>query len=357
MELKGQVGEFIYQNEVNGYSICEFYINDEELIIVVGYLPFINTGDTLKIIGNYVVHKEYGEQFKIQTFEKCLPETLEGLERYLAGGIVKGIGPAIAKKIVSTFQDETLEVLRTNPQKLSKIKGITYGKAEDIVNEFNEKWELWQIVGFLEKFGISTANCKKVYTELGINAIETIKQNPYVLVDITYGVDFKKIDKMALDIGIDTNSNKRIESAIKYALNLSNTNGHTCTLKQNLIAFVTELLNVNKEHIEDAIINLKAKKQIVEEKREEETWLYLYQTYMAEENIAEKLLRLQNSKNIKKIKNIKTEILKQEKMLDIVLSEEQKQAIELVNENNVCVITGGPRNRKNNNNKKYNRNI
>ena len=103
MELKGQIGEFIYQNEVNGYSICEFYIDGEELITAVGYLPFINSGDTLKIIGNYVTHKEYGEQFKIETFEKCLPETLEGLERYLAGGIVKGIGPAIAKRIVKTF--------------------------------------------------------------------------------------------------------------------------------------------------------------------------------------------------------------------------------------------------------------
>lgn len=343
MELKGVVGDFVYQNEVNGYSICDFYIDNDELITAVGYLPFINTGDTLKLIGNYVTHKDYGEQFKIETFEKCLPETLEGLEHYLAGGIIKGIGPATAKKIIATFQNETLEVLRGNPQKLCQIRGISYEKAEEMVNEFNEKWELWQIVGFLEKFGISTSNCKKVYTELGVNAIDIIKQNPYVLVDITYGVDFKKIDKMALDIGIDVNSTKRIESAIKYALNLSGNNGHTCTIKQNLISFVSELLNVEKENIEEAIINLKAKKDIVEEKREDETtWLYLYPTYTAEENIAEKLLRLQKAKNIKKIKNIKAEILKQEKLIDIILSEEQKEAIELVNENNVCVITGGP---------------
>ncbi len=342
MELKGQIGEFIYQNEVNGYSICEFYIDNEELITAVGYLPFINTGDTLKITGNYVTHKEYGEQFKIETFEKCLPETLEGLERYLSGGIVKGIGPAIAKRIVKTFGDETLEILRNDPQKLSHIKGITYERAEEIVNEFNEKWELWQIVGFLEKFGISSSNCKKVYTELGANAVEEIKKNPYILVDITYGVDFKKIDKMALDIGMDVNSTKRIESAIKYALNLSSNNGHTCTVRENLCSFVKELLNVEQEYIDEAIINLKAKKEVVEENRNEKTWLYLYPTNTAEQNVADKLLRLQKAKNIKKIKNIKAEILKQEKMLDIILSEEQKEAIELVNDNNVCVITGGP---------------
>ena len=235
-----------------------------------------------------------------------------------------------------------MEVLRGEPHRLCQIKGITYERAEDIVNEFNEKWELWQIVGFLEKFGISTSNCKKVYTELGANAVNEIKQNPYVLVDITYGVDFKKIDKMALDIGMDINSGKRIESAIKYALNLSGNNGHTCTLKQNLITFVAELLNVQAENVEEGIINLKAKKDIVEETQEDKTWLYLYPTYVAEENIAEKLLRLQKAKNIKKIKNIKAEILKQEKAIDIILSEEQKEAIELVNNNNVCVITGGP---------------
>ena len=243
---------------------------------------------------------------------------------------------------MDTFGKETLEVLRGEPHKLCQIKGITYERAEEIVNEFNEKWELWQIVGFLEKFGISTANCKKVYTELGVNAIDEIKQNPYVLVDITYGVDFKKIDKMALDIGIDINSGKRIESAIKYALNLSGNNGHTCTLKPNLITFVAELLNVNTESVEEGIINLKVKKDIVEETQEQATWLYLYPTYVAEENIAEKLLRLQKAKNIKKIKNIKAEILKQEKSIDIILSEEQKEAIGLVNDNNVCVITGGP---------------
>lgn len=236
-----------------------------------------------------------------------------------------------------------MQILRGDPQRLSQIKGITYARAEEIVSEFNEKWELWQIVGFLEKFGISTANCKKVYTELGVNAIDEIKQNPYVLVDITYGVDFKKIDQMAIDIGIDINSSKRIESGIKYALNLSSNNGHTCTLKRNLMSFVSELLNVSKENIEEAIINLKAKKEVVEETQEDETWLYLYPTYKAEENVAEKLLRLQKAKNIKKIKNIKAEILKQEKAIDIILSEEQKEAIELVNDNNVCVITGGPR--------------
>lgn len=151
MELKGHVESFIYQNEVNGYSICLFDIG-EEVITIVGYLPFINVGDTLKLNGNYVIHQEYGQQFKVLTFEKMLPETTEGMERYLASGVIKGIGPATAKRIVDNFQEETIHVLKFEPEKLSQIKGISKEKAVDISNEFNEKWELWQIVGFLEKF-------------------------------------------------------------------------------------------------------------------------------------------------------------------------------------------------------------
>ena len=124
---------------------------------------------------------------------------------------------------------------------------------------------MWQIVGFLEQFGISASSCKKVYDELGANAVEKIKENPYILVDIVYGVDFKKIDKMALEIGIDRNSPSRVESAIKYALGLIGNNGHTCALKENLITFVMDLTGVSQESIEEAIINLKVKNQIVEE--------------------------------------------------------------------------------------------
>lgn len=156
MEIKGQISEIIYQNEVNSYTIAEFE-TDEELTTIVGYLPFINKGDSLKLVGNFVNHPDYGRQFKIQTFEKLLPETQEALEKYLAGGIIKGVGPATAKRIVENFGEETLSILKFEPYKLANIKGISKTKALEISEEFNEKWELWQIVGFLEKFRYSWA--------------------------------------------------------------------------------------------------------------------------------------------------------------------------------------------------------
>lgn len=156
MEIKGQISEIIYQNDVNSYTIAEFE-TEEELITIVGYLPFINKGDSLKIEGNFINHPEYGKQFKIQTFEKIMPETLESLEKYLAGGIIKGVGPATAKRIVNNFGEETISILKFEPNKLSNIKGITKIKAKEISEEFNEKWEQWQVIGFLEKFRNSWA--------------------------------------------------------------------------------------------------------------------------------------------------------------------------------------------------------
>ena len=217
MELTGEVKEIIYQNEINSYTVAEFETDNEE-ITIVGYLPFINVGDTLKLIGKIVTHQDYGEQFKVDTFEKMMPQTLGSLERYLSNGTIKGVGHATAKKIVNTFKEETIHVLKFEPHKLAQIKGINEEKAISISQDFIENWEVWQIVGYLEKFGIGVQNAKNVYKQLGTNAIEEIEANPYILIDVANNVDFKKIDKMALNIGLPYNNDKRVKSGIKYAL-------------------------------------------------------------------------------------------------------------------------------------------
>ncbi len=341
MEIKGQIVDVIYSNEINGYMVAEFK-TENDTIVITGCLPFIENGDSLKVFGKYVTHPDYGEQFKVETFEKIMPETEEALERYLAGGIISGVGPATAKKIVDRFKEETINVLRFEPEKLSRIKGINIEKASKISEEFNEKWDLWQIVGFLERFGISAQNSKKVYQKFGKDAIVEIEENPYMLLDITYGVDFKKIDKMALDLGVKVNSMQRIESAIKYSLAISSQNGNTCVEEENLIEFVINLLDVQREDIEDALINLKAQAKIYIEEMNGNIWVYLDTFYVCEKNIADKLIVLNESKNIKEIKDFDMKFKKEEDIVDITLSEKQKEAIKAVNDNNVCVITGGP---------------
>ena len=341
MELKGEIKEIIFQNEINSYTIAVMETEFEELT-VVGYLPFITIGDSLKLEGKYVEHPEYGRQFKIETFEKIMPETLDSLERYLGNGTIKGVGPATAKRIVDYFGDETLYVLKFEPEKLGNVKGITRNKGLEIAAQFNENWELWQIVGFLEKFGIGVQNSKNVYKALGVNAIEEIEANPYVLIDVANNVDFKLIDKMALEMGVALNNEKRIRSGIKYALIRATYNGHCAVTEDNLYDFVRNLLNVENEDIENAIINMKAKQEIYIEERDGNTWVYLYYYYEVEENIAGKLLTLDKAKNMKKISHLNKEIKEIEKKTNIFLSEKQKEAIEAVNNNNVCIITGGP---------------
>ena len=341
MELKGEIVDVIYKNEVNSYTIANLE-TESEIFTVVGYLPFINVGDNLKLEGKFVTHQEYGRQFKIDTFEKIMPETLDALERYLANGNVKGIGPATAQKIIKEFREETISVFKFEPEKLSKIKGISREKAIEMGKSFNENFELWQIVGFLDKFKIPVSAAEGIYKKLGENTIGKIEENPYILVDLVRGVDFKQIDKMALDLGMDYTNPERIANGIKYSLEIVTNNGHTCVQKENLELFVKELLNISEDLIETEFINLRAKEKIVIEVRENTKWVYLYEFYKAEENIAQRLMVLNNSKNIKKISKIDKELKILEEKQDIILSEKQIEAIKEINNNNVCIITGGP---------------
>lgn len=341
MELSGQLTEIIYQNEVNSYLIG-ILENEEDTITIVGYMPFLVEGDYIKVIGNFVTHKEYGKQFKVETFEKVMPKTLDSLEKYLSNGTIKGIGPATAKKIVSTFGEDTINVFKFEPEKLTQIKGITKEKAIEMAQCFVENWELWQIVGFLDNFGISPANAKTIYKKLGPQTIDEIESNPYILIDLIKGVDFAKLDKYALENGFEINNYKRIKCGIKYSLVKITYNGHCCTLEANLIKYVKELLKVEDDDIEHCLIDLNVKEEIVIEKREDENWVYSKEIYDAEANIASKLILLDSAQNIKRIAGFDSELEKIEKAGNINLSAKQKEAIQAINSNNVVIITGGP---------------
>ena len=342
MELKGEIKEIIYRNEVNSYMIAVLETEDQEETTVVGYLPFIEKGDSLKLVGNFVEHPEYGTQFKIETFEKLMPESIEAIEKYLSSGKLKGVGPATAEKMVRTFGQEILNILKYEPEKLVCIKGITRQKAIEISQSFNENWEVWQIVGYLEKFGIGPQSAESIYKKLGANTIEQIEDNPYLLIDLTNRVNFAQIDQMALKMGMDIENDKRIRSGIKYALKLSTNNGHCTVLYENLLQFVKDLLGVSEEMIENNMIYLQTKKEIVLEDREKQEWVYLANYYQAEKNVAENLIALDEYTNVKEIQGFERKLKKIEKTSDIELSEKQREAVVAIQNHNVCVITGGP---------------
>lgn len=350
MELTGEITAIIYRNDTNGYTIANLVVDKAE-ITIVGYLPFVNKGDYVKVYGKIVTHPDYGEQLKVETFEKILPQTLDALEKYIGNGIIKGVGPATAKKIVKKFGEQTIEVMKMEPDKLATIKGITLEKAQEISESFSENWDLWQIVSFLEKFGIGAESAQKIYKSLGADTINKIQSDPYVLEDIGIKVDFSQIDKLALSIGIEKNSLRRIGSGVVHALNLASFNGHTCVLEANLITYTSGLLGVSEEDVLDGLKDLRAKEKIYYEDRSSmvtdegktemrvQTWVYLDIFYKAEMNIAQKITSLEKSDNLKRIPNLYAMI---RKVSDISPSEKQQEAIEMVSENNVTIITGGP---------------
>lgn len=304
-----------------------------------------------------MTHKDYGEQFSVKTFRKEMPKTLDALERYLGGGSIKWVGPKTAKKIIKKFGEDTIFVLEKNPKELAQIPGITESKAADISESFIENKELWKIVGFLEEIGIASSYAKRVYELYGVNAVEEIKSDPYRLIDVVRGISFKVIDEAALKIGVDQNDEQRIIYGIKYGLLLSSYNGHTCVLKNNLLDFTSTLLQITESTIKIILNQMKVKGTVVIEEREDEEWVYLREFYDAEVFIASKLIRLDNVKNRKQIAKVGEKLEKLEQSSGIELSDKQREAILAVNKNNVCVITGGPRNWKDYNNKKYNRSI
>ena len=340
-ELIGEVQDIIYQNETNGYTIAVLETDKEE-ITIVGYLPFVTNGDTLKVRGNYVEHKDYGTQFKIITFEKTMPKDEVSIRKYLASGKIKGVGEVTAKNIVKKFGENTINIIKYDPIKLTEVRGISEEKAQIISEAFIENQEMWKIVSFLERFNIGAEHAKKVYEMLGIDSVRKIEEDPYILIEITRGVDFKKIDQMAIKMGIELENKKRVQSGIKYGLIKATYNGHSCILQTNLIEYVRTLLSINTEVIEDNIINLKAKEEIKVVKRNGEKWVYLINFYNTEQEIAFRIKELQKSKNTKEIKNIESELKKLQNNSQIELSEKQKEAIKEINKNNILIITGGP---------------
>ena len=340
-ELIGEIQDIIYQNETNGYTIAVLETDKDE-ITIVGYLPFVTSGDTLKVRGNYVEHKDYGTQFKIITFEKTMPKDEVSIKKYLASGKIKGVGEITAKNIVKKFGENTINIIKYDPIKLTEVRGISEEKAQIISEAFIENQEMWKIVSFLERFNIGAEHAKKVYEILGIDSVRKIEENPYILIEITRGVDFKQIDQMAIKMGIELENKKRVQSGIKYGLIKATYNGHSCILQTNLIEYVRSLLNISTEVIEDNIINLKAKEEIKVVKRNGEKWIYLINFYNTEQEIAFRIKELQKSKNTKEIKNIELELKKLQNNSQIELSEKQKEAIKEINKNNILIITGGP---------------
>lgn len=338
---EGVVEEIIFTNEVNGFTVCEIQ-NDEETIIAVGFMPFINVGETLKVTGKMVNHPDYGEQLKVEMYEKTLPKTIEAIEKYLGSGLIKGVGPATARKIVKRFGEGTLNIIQFHPEELATIKGIKLEKALKIGEIFAEQKELKDVVMFLQEYGISPSFSAKIYKHFGSGTIEKIRSNPYILAEEIHGITFKTADRIAKTIGIAPDSEHRIASGIKYVLSQAAAAGHTFVRSDNLTEYTSNLLDVDISNIDNVLISLVMDKSVYVEKCEDHNRVYLSAFYNAELGVARRLFNLSMAEFKFDLKDFDKKIEAIQEKEGIILADKQKEAVREALTNGVLVITGGP---------------
>ncbi len=341
IEIEGTIEDIIYTNEANGYTVCDVRCGND-CVTAVGYMPFINMGETIKASGKWVSHPDYGEQFKVELYEKVLPKTADAIEKYLSSGIVKGVGPATAAKIVAKFGPETLDIISANPLRLSEIKGISLDKASAIGQALNEQRGLRDVVMFLQEYGINPSVCIKIYKAYAENAVSRIKENPYRLCEDVFGIGFKTADRIAMKLGIDPASGFRIKSGIKYVLSHAASNGHTYLPESTLREHAAALLDTDAFDIEDAIISLLFDKAIYTEKSEGINHVYLSAFYSAEQSVCKRLLELSQTQFNLALDDFEDKLARLQREEGIELAEMQCLAIREAMTNGVLVITGGP---------------
>lgn len=340
-EIQGSIYDVVFRNEQNGYSVIELQV-EKNLITVVGFFAYVNIGETIKAYGTWVQHPDYGKQFKMESYNTVTPSTLYGIEKYLASGLIAGIGPHTAKKMVEKFGLDTLDIIQFYPDRLSEIEGIGAKKAAKIFEAFQEQKELRDIMMFLEQYDISATYAVKIYKSYGANTVKEIKENPYKLAEDITGIGFKMADRIALSMGVALDSEFRISSATIYTLNWFHGNGHTYVPQEELCRMTAELLGISEEVIQENIIKLFIDKKLVVENFEDVRAVYSMSFHKAEAGVARRLLQLCLYKTSYISLDIDEELQRLEQSQGISLAEYQKQAVAEAMNNGVLVVTGGP---------------
>lgn len=341
IRLTGEVESIIYENKENGYTVFSLTTEDDE-VTCVGVVPQIHTGEALEITGRWSIHPVYGRQIQVQYYEKSMPTTKSGMEKYLASGLIRGIGPKTAKKIVERFGEAAFYVIEEKPEQLAEIKGLTYEKALRISEIFREQHELRRAMIFLQGFDISPAYAMKIYKKYKSRTFDVVKTNPYRLADDIWGIGFRMADKMAAEAGIQADDPNRVKAAVKYILNQAAGNGHCYLPKDEAVKQAAELLGLHEDYVENALKELQVDGEIWQENMNGTTAVYLNFYFYAEMAVAKRLLELSAQTEEKSMEQTAIEIAAVEKQTGVILAKEQRAAVQEAMRRGILVITGGP---------------
>lgn len=341
MEIrKGYIEHIVFRNHENGYSVFEL-VSDEEELTCVGNFPVLAEGEFIQVSGFLKEHPLYGEQFQVEQAEALAPEDETAMERYLGSGAVKGIGAALAARIVKRFRGDTFRIIEEEPERLSEIKGISERKAMEIAEQMEEKRELRQAMMFLTRYGISMPLAVKIYRQYGQKTYQIMQENPYRLAEDMSGVGFKTADEIARRIGIHTDSDYRIRSGLLYVLQQASMEGHTCLPEDQLFVRAFGLLGVDREDMETQMRNLCMDRKLVIRESAGKTMVFYAGIYYMELNAA-KMLHDLNLECEMEEKAILEKLQRVEEQLDTQLDPMQRRAVVEAVKNGLLILTGGP---------------
>ena len=337
---KGYVEHIVFRNNDNGYTVFQL-VSEEEELTCVGLFSVLAEGELVQVSGHMKEHPLYGEQLQVEQYELLAPEDETAMERYLGSGAIKGIGAAMAARIVRRFKGDTFRIIEEEPERLAEVKGISEKKAIEISAQMEEKKDLRQAMMFLTQYGISVPLAVKIYQQYGNRTYQVVEENPYRLADDISGIGFKIADEIASRIGIHTDSDYRIRSGLLYVLLQATGEGHTCLPKEDLLHRASALLGVEEEQMETQLMNLCMDRKLVMKEQNGKVMVWYGQYYYMELNVARMLhdlnleCEMEESQIVKKLSKV-------EKQASITLDEMQRKAVVEAVKNGVLVITGGP---------------
>ena len=337
---KGYVEHIVFRNNDNGYTVFQL-VSEEEELTCVGLFSVLAEGELVQVSGYMKEHPLYGEQLQVEQYELLAPEDETAMERYLGSGAIKGIGAAMAARIVRRFKGDTFRIIEEEPERLAEVKGISEKKAIEISAQMEEKKDLRQAMMFLTQYGISVPLAVKIYQQYGNRTYQVVEENPYRLADDISGIGFKIADEIASRIGIHTDSDYRIRSGLLYVLLQATGEGHTCLPKEDLLHRASALLGVEEEQMETQLMNLCMDRKLVMKEQNGKVMVWYGQYYYMELNVAKMLHDLNLECEMEESQIVK-KLTKVEKQASITLDEMQRKAVVEAVKNGVLVITGGP---------------
>ena len=339
--ITGFVEHIVYRNEENGYTVLNLASNEEDEVTCVGVFQMISEGESLELTGEYTVHPSYGPQFKVQQYSIKAPEDIASIERYLGSGAIKGVGAALAARIVRKFKEDTFRIIEEEPERLAEIKGISERKAQEIAQQTEEKRELRQAMIFLQNYGISLSLAVKIYQTYQLDMYRIIQENPCRMAEDVTGVGFKIADEIAHRVGIHLDSDFRIRSGIMYVLQQASLEGHTYLPEELLTRRACELLGVDASGVEKHYMDMAIDRKLILKQSEAEVQIYASTFYYMELNVAV-MLRELNVKYDFSETAVEQRIRKIEQLSELELDEMQRTAVKEAVRSGLLVITGGP---------------